>query len=63
MKTLRVAKRRIYTFVLKRCAGEDICPVVGLYTFMSGCRNLDVDLSLAISLGLLQRMYRSWISR
>lgn len=49
METLRVAKSRIYMFVLKRCAGEDICPVVGLYAFMSGCRNLDVDLSLAIS--------------
>ena len=49
VETLRVAKSRIYMFVLKRCAGEDICPVVGLYAFMSGCRNLDVDLSLAIS--------------
>lgn len=32
-------------FVVKRCDYKDICPVVGLQDFVSGCRDLGVDLS------------------
>ncbi|XP_056015651.1 uncharacterized protein LOC125660664 [Ostrea edulis] len=44
-KTLGGAKRRSNMFVVKRCAEEDICPVLGLQQFVSGCRDLGVDLS------------------
>ena len=43
-KTLRGAKRRSNMFVVKRCAEEDICPVLGLQQFVAGCRDMGVDL-------------------
>lgn len=44
-KTLRGGKRRSNLFVVKRCADKVICPVVGLQDFVSGCKDLGVDLS------------------
>ncbi|XP_065927831.1 uncharacterized protein [Magallana gigas] len=44
-KTLRGGKRRSNMFVVKRCDDKVICPVVGLQDFVSGCKDLGVDLS------------------
>lgn len=44
-KTLRGGERRSNMFVVKRCDDEVICPVVGLQDFVSGCKDLGVDLS------------------
>lgn len=44
-KTLRGGKRRSNMFVVKRCDDKVICPVVGLQDFVSGCKDLVVDLS------------------
>ncbi|XP_052707246.1 uncharacterized protein LOC128182570 isoform X2 [Crassostrea angulata] len=44
-KTLRGGKRRSNMFVVKRCDDKVICPVVGIQDFVSGCKDLGVDLS------------------
>ena len=40
-------------FVVRRCAEEDICPTIGIQNFVSGYRNLGVDLSYVNLLRIL----------
>lgn len=44
-KTLRGGKIRSNVFDIKRCDEKAICPVVGIQDFVSGCKDLGVDLS------------------
>ena len=44
-KTLRGKKQKSHVFIVKRCKDETVCPVLGLHTYVRGCRNMGVDLA------------------
>lgn len=49
-------------FVVKRCANKVIYPVVGLQDFISGCKDLGVDLSYGYIFRIVTEDARVWIS-
>ncbi|XP_065933694.1 uncharacterized protein, partial [Magallana gigas] len=44
-KTLRGNKHKCHVFVIKKCRDKTVCPVIGLHTYVQGCKRMGVDLA------------------